>query len=145
MAAIPPVIATYIEGLKTHDVDRIAQTVSDELEFVTPTKTLTKNQFLQMLRALYGGFPDWHYDHDPSELCGDTVVVQWRQSGTHTGTFVLPGIDPVLATGKRVQIPQQRFFYTVRGDKIVQIRPDAILGGAPGGILEQIGVRSNPI
>jgi hypothetical protein len=44
-----------------------------------------------------------------------------------------------------VQIPEQYFFSTVRGGKIVRIRPDAVPGGAPGGILEQIGIRSPPL
>jgi predicted ester cyclase len=139
---IPPVIRAYMDGLKSHDVDRIAETVSDDLAFVTPTKTLTKDQFLQMLRALYAGFPDWHYEHAPPELRGATIAVKWRQSGTHTGTFALPGLEPVPATGRMVRIPEHYFFYTIRGDKIVEIRPEAVPGGAPGGILDQIGITS---
>lgn len=139
---ISPVIWAYIAGLKSHDVDTIAETVSEDLAFVTPAKTLTKGQFLQMLRALYTGFPDWHYEHAPPELRGAAIAVKWRQSGTHTGTFALPGIEPVPATGRTVQIPEQHFFYTVRGDKIVEIRPEVVRGGAPAGILEQIGITS---
>ena len=135
---IPPVLWIYIEGLKAHDVDGIAETVSDDLDFVTPTKTLTRDQFLQMLRALYAAFPDWHYENDPPELRGEGVAVKWRQGGTHTGTFALPDFKPVPPTGRRVQIPEQYFFYAVRGGKIARIRPDAVRGGAPGGILEQI-------
>jgi predicted ester cyclase len=134
-----------MEGLKSHDVDRISETVSDNLDFVTPTKTLAKHQFLQMLRALYMGFPDWHYENDPPERRDEVVAVKWRQGGTHTGTFALPDFEPVPPTGIRVQIPEQYFFYTVRGGKIVRIRPDAVRGGAPGGILEQIGLGSSPL
>jgi predicted ester cyclase len=140
--AIPPVLWTYLLGLKRHDIDTIAETVSDDLAFVTPTKTLTKGQFLQMLRALYAGFPDWHYQHGPPELREGMIAVKWRQAGTHTGTFALPGIEPVPATGRKVQIPEHFFFYVVRGDKITEIRPEAVRGGAPGGILEQIGITS---
>jgi predicted ester cyclase len=143
--SIPPAIWTYMEGLKKHDVDGIGETVSDDLAFVTPTKTLTKDQFLQMLRALYGGFPDWHYQNDPPELRDDMIAVKWRQGGTHTGTFALPGIEPVPATGRWVQIPEHYFFYTVLGGRIVEIRPERVPGGAPGGILEQIGVTSSPL
>jgi len=63
-----------MEGLKKHDVDGIAAIVSDDLAFVTHTKTLSQEQFLQMLQALYAGFPDWHYDHDPPELREKTKV-----------------------------------------------------------------------
>jgi len=131
-----------MEGLISHDVDTIAETVSDDLAFVTPMKTLTKDQFLEMLRALYTGFPDWHYEHAPPEPRGATIAIKWRQAGTHTGTFALPGLEPVPATLRSVQIPEHYFFYTVRGNKIVEIRPEAVRGGAPGGILEQIGITS---
>src|SRR5436305_1935460 len=53
---VPAVMEDYIEGLKAHDVERIASNVSDDLAFVTPTTVLGKEQFLQMLRALYAGF-----------------------------------------------------------------------------------------
>lgn len=139
MTAIPTVLESYIEGLKAHDVDRIAATVSDDLAFVTPARTLDKRQFLAMLRALYAGFPDWHYDHDEPERRGDVIAVKWRQGGTHTGTFAWPGLEPVPATGRAVRIPEHFFFYRVRGDVLVEIRPEPVPGGAPLGILEQIG------
>ncbi len=145
MPVIPPVVWTYIDGLKKHDVAGIAETVSEDLAFVTLNKTLTKDQFLQMLRALYAGFPDWHYDHDPPELRDETIAVKWRQGGTHTGIFALPGIAPVPAIGRTVQIPAHYFFYQVQDDRIIEIRPEPVRGGAPGGILEQIGITSPPL
>ena len=54
---------------------------------------------------------------------------------------VMPGLAPIQATGKSVTIPKHYFFYKLRGDKIVEIRPEAVPGGAPGGILEQLGVQ----
>jgi len=47
----------------------------------------------------------------------------------------------VPATGKRVKIPKQIFFYRVPDNLIVEIRPEPIAGGAPQGILQQIGVK----
>jgi hypothetical protein len=97
-----------------------------------------------MLEALYAGFPDWHYDHEPPEVDGDTIEVKWRQGGTHTGTFDFPGLPPILPTGRTVEMPQQSFFYQVQDELITQIRPQAIAGGAPGGILKQLGIDSVP-
>lgn len=144
-APMPQVIWTYIDGLKRHAVALIADTVADDLVFVTPATRLNKLQFLEMLRALYAGFPDWHYEHEPPEWQDGFVAVKWRQSGTHTGAFVLPGLTPLRPTGRTVQIPEQYFYYTVRGDRIVEIRPDPIPGGAPAGILQQIGVAAPPV
>lgn len=140
MYEIPAVLLDYIEGLKRRDVGRIAAAVAEDLAFVTPARTLDKAQFLAMLRALYAGFPDWRYDHDPPEWRADGLVVRWRQGGTHTGTLTLPGLPEVRPTGRRVQVPEQDFFYRVRGGRIAEIRPAPVPGGAPWGILEQLGV-----
>ncbi len=118
LTIIPPVIWAYIDGLKRHDVAGIGETVSDDLAFVTASRRLTKDQFLQMLRALYTGFPDWHYRHDPPELRDAIVSIRWEQWGTHTGIFAMPGMAPVSATGKTVRIPAQAFFYWVRADRM---------------------------
>jgi hypothetical protein len=44
-----------------------------------------------------------------------------------------------------VTIPEHFFFYRVRDDRLVEIRPEPVPGGAPGGILEQIGVERPPL
>jgi predicted ester cyclase len=147
MAEIPAAMLSYIEGLKTHDVDRVAAAVADDLAFVTPATTLDKEQFLAMLRALYAGFPNWYYDHDEPEVRAEMIAIKWRQGGTHTGTFAWPGLalPPVPPTGRVVSIPEHYFFYRIRGGLLVEIRPEPVLGGAPRGILEQIGVQIPPV
>lgn len=144
-APIPAVFLEYVAGLKAHDVQRIAATFSEDLEVISNGRRLTKQQFLPFLGALYAGFPDWHYDHDPPEWHGDLIAVKWRQGGTHTGTFAWPGFEPVAPTGRRVRIPEQFFRYRVRGERLVAILPDPMPGGAPRGILEQIGVALPPL
>ena len=137
---LPSVLNHYIEGLKAHDVARIGETVSEDLAFVTPERTLSRTQFLEMLRAIYNGFPDWSYEHDPPEVRGDAIAIRWRQGGTHQGTFAWPGIPPVSPTGRSVTIPPHFFFYKIRENLIVEIRPEPVEGGAPWGILQQIGI-----
>ena len=81
---IPPVLLTYVEGLKTHDIRRIAGTASEELTFISATRMLDKPQFLKMLTALYVGFPDWNYAYDGIEDRGQgNYAIKWRQGGTH--------------------------------------------------------------
>jgi len=146
MTAIPAVIEDYVEGLKTHDVAKIGATVADGLAFVTPRKTMDKREFLAFITALYSGFPDWHYDHDPIEARDDgSIAIKWRQGGTHTAKLALPGFEAAPPTGRSVRIPEHYFFYKVSGNKIVEIRPDPVPGGAPRGIFEQIGVKLPPL
>lgn len=112
MVAIPGAIASYVEGLKQHHVATVAATVADDLRFVTTRKVMNKPEFLAFLTALYTGFPDWHYDHDPIETHADgTIAIKWRQGGTHTATLALPGFPTVPPTGRKVVIPPHYFFY----------------------------------
>jgi predicted ester cyclase len=144
-ATIPSVLISYMQGLSRHDVDQVADTVAADLRFIAATRVLNKEEFLAMLRALYGGFPDWHYDGDPVEARADCYAIKWRQGGTHCGTWAMPGMNPIPPTGRRVTIPEHYFFYKIAGDKIVEINPEKISGGAPRGILEQIGVALPPL
>lgn len=145
MEPIPAVLYRYIAALKAHDVDAVASTAAADIAFIGATRTLDKAGFLAMLRALYTGFPDWHYDHDPPRRNGEILSVRWRQGGTHTGVFALPGLEPIAPTGRTVLIPEHDFFYRARADLLVEIRPDPVPGGAPRGILQQIGVALPPL
>ena len=136
----------YVSALLDHDLDRIASTLAEDLMFVSATRILDKGQFIAMLSALYAGFPDWDHGYNEIENRGEgNYAIKWHQSGTHTGTWSMPGMEPIAPTGKRVQIPPQYFFYRVANDKLVLIFPEPILGGAPRGILEQIGVDVPPL
>ncbi len=146
MNELPPALQRYIRGLKQHDVNMISETVADDLQFVVEDRSLAKTQFLDMLRALYAAFPDWHYEHSAPEFRKeDQIAIRWRQGGTHLGTLVVSGRDPIKATGRCVVIPEQYFFYRMANRLIVEIRPDPIPDGAPQAIFQQIGLESPPV
>ena len=139
-------LASYVEGLKSHDIAIIGESLSENVKFVTSVKTMTKPAILEFLTALYAGFPDWNYDHDDPVRENDGLYsILWRQGGSHKAKLDLPGFAAVPATGKSVVIPEQRFFYRIGSDGLTEIRPDPIPGGAPRGIFEQIGVEQPPL
>ena len=145
-AVIPEVLLDYLEGLKAHDVPLIATTVADDLLFISATRILNKAQFLKMLTALYTGFPDWTYEYNGIEDRGQgNFAIRWRQGGTHRGTWAMPGMDPIRATGRAVRIPPHYFFYRIAKGRVAIIFPEPVAGGAPRGILEQIGVPLPPL
>ena len=74
-----------------------------------------------------------------------TTRFLWRQGGTHTHALALPGFPAVVATGRTVIIPPHHFFYRVTANRLTEIRPDPVPGGAPRGIFEQIGVALPPL
>ncbi len=143
---IPPVLLTYVEGLRTHDIQKIAGTLAEDLKFISATRILDKQQALKMLTALYTGFPDWNYAYDVIEDRGQgNYAIKWHQGGTHTDVWAMPGMDPIPSSGRKVTIPPHYFYYRVSGDKLTIIFPEPIPGGAPRGILEQIGVKVPPL
>lgn len=148
MPPLPSPLATYIEGLRTHDIARIASSFSPDTIFVTPARTMRPKEILEFLTALYRGFPDWSYAYDHSELDfrdDGMIGVKWRQGGTHTAPLEFPGFPAVAATGRRVTIPEHYFYYRVENDRLTEIRPVPVPGGAPRGIFEQIGVELPPL
>ncbi len=146
MAAPPLALLDYMEGLRTHDIRRIGGALADTVRFVTPVRSMDKAETLAFLAALYDGFPDWQYDHDPAEPRPDgSWGVRWRQGGTHSRTLALPDFPPVAATHRSVLIPEHDFYYRVSDDGLIEIRPDPVPGGAPRGIFEQIGVAFPPL
>ena len=143
---IPHVLTKYVSGLVGHDIGKIATTVSEDLLFISATRILGKAQFLEMLNALYCGFPDWRYEYDAVEDRGQgNYAIKWRQGGTHTGTWSMTGMHPIAATGKRVKIQPHYFFYRVVDEKLALIFPEPVIGGAPRGILEQICTETPPL
>ena len=143
---IPPVMLTYVDGLKAHDIQKIASTAAEDLKFISATRILDKQQALKMLTALYTGFPDWNYAYDGIEDRGQgNYAIKWDQGGTHTGTWAMPGMEPIAPTGKTVRIPEHYFYYRVADGKLTIIFPEPFVGGAPRGILEQIGVELPPL
>ena len=141
---LPLVLLTYIDGLETRDVAKIANTLAEEIEIILANGALSKRAFLSYLTALYAAFPDWRYQHDePATLPDGSISIRWTQAGTHTEKWVLAGSAPIAPTGKTIQIPKQFFVYRLAGGKIVEIRPEPIAGGVPAAIFEQLGVSTS--
>ena len=148
MPEIPPALATYIEGLRTHDIALIGSSFSPDTVFITPAKTMGHDEILEFLAALYRGFPDWSYAYDDADLDfreDGLIGVKWRQGGTHTEKLEFPGFPGVEATGRAVKIPEHYFYYRVQDGALTEIRPVPVPGGAPRGIFEQIGVELPPL
>ena len=55
----PKALTDYVAGLESHDVEKIASTLSDDLMFISATRVMNKSEALVMLGALYTAFPDW--------------------------------------------------------------------------------------
>jgi len=87
-ASLPPALLQYMADLKAHDVEMIGASLAEDVQLVTPAKTMDKPMILQFLATLYHGFPDWSYDHDEPELLEDGFFCALA-AGWHTGPLAL--------------------------------------------------------
>lgn len=146
LTQIPEALELYMDGLKSHDIEKIAASFAPQIQFVTPAKSMGHDDILAFLSALYRGFPDWSYQHEPPvRRENGTIGVKWHQGGTHTETLEFPGFGAYAATGRTVIIPEHYFYYRVQEHGLTEIQPDPVPGGAPRGIFEQIGVELPPL
>ena len=94
----------YLEGLRTHHLEKTVAPLGDDMVFNSTARTLGKRQFLRFLRYLYTAFPDWHYKHDPPEWREEMIVFKWRQGGRRQGADH-PGDAQYAAAGPRFTHP----------------------------------------
>jgi hypothetical protein len=131
-----------LHASETGDVATLNDLVSNDFEFlgVTP-HPLGKQEFLGFMQSLHTAFPDFKFNETSASESGDTATIKHKISGTHTGTFNVPGMPPIPASGKKVELPEETSVFTCSGGNVTkylaQPAPD---GGLPG-ILKQIGVQ----
>ena len=104
-------------------------------------RPLDKPRYLQLMIALKKGFPDYTLNvkccrESENEICRATM----EPVGTHSGTFAIPGLPPIKATGMVVALPRQAMEFTLRGAQICRINLEHASGGGIMGLLESLGV-----
>ncbi len=118
----------YEDCINTGQLERLAEMVGDD--YVGALGEKGAAGFAGNIESLRKGFPDICFTIEDLIAEEDRVVVRWRWSGTHNGSFM--GIPPsqkqVSNTGITV--------YQVKSDKVVHswLQADRL------GVLQQIGV-----
>ena len=123
------------------DVGTLDGLVADGFQFlgVTP-QPLGKAEFLGFMQSLHTAFPDFKFNETSASESGDTATIKHQISGTHTGTFNVPGLPPIPATGKKFLLPEETSVFTFVGGKSTKYLAEPAPNGGLMGILSQLGV-----
>jgi ketosteroid isomerase-like protein len=123
------------------DIATLSSMVTDDFQFlgVTP-QALGKQEFLGFIQAMTTAFPDFKFNETTASESGDTVTIKHKISGTHTGTFNVPGMPPIPATGKKFALPEEASVFTFQGGKATKYTAQPAPDGGLPGILKQLGV-----
>lgn len=101
----------YLACCNEHRVDDLVELVADGVTGSGPVDGVTA--FVEGVRAVVTGFPDYRWDVQQLVVDGDTLAARLVGQGTHTGVFA--GIAP---TGRTVRT-QELVVYRVDGGRIV--------------------------
>jgi steroid delta-isomerase-like uncharacterized protein len=97
------VVQSYFEALNRHDIAAAADHLDpDVIEEITGVGILRgREEVRTFFDGLMKAAPDMRVITDRTVTEGDTVVVQWRMTGTFTGGPLFNGVQP---TGGRLEL-----------------------------------------
>jgi hypothetical protein len=123
------------------DTATLDQLTADDFIFSGPTpQPLGKAEFLGLCQANHAAFSDFDFNASDFHEEGDVVTLNTAITATHTGPLALiPGVPAVPATGKRIQIPEERQTCTIREGKLTRLEIASPPGGGIPAAYAQVG------
>jgi len=138
------ILLSLLNAIETNDFAKAASYLTDDFTFggAVP-QPLNGQQWLGLHRAFNQAFPDFTFNARIIGTEGEHVSAVVQLTGTQTGLLTFPplGIIDFTPTGRRVQLPQEPFDATVRGNKVAALLVHQVPGGGLPGILTQLGIQ----
>lgn len=137
------VFKLYAAALDRGDLEAMAALIHDNFRLEgAGLDGIGKPEFLGAMKAQLDAFPD--YSENPTDIVQDGDVVRFvaHVGGTQRGTFALPGMAPIAATGKQIKLPPEPAWVKVSDDRLLLYHVEAVPGGGIRGILSQLGIDS---
>ncbi len=137
------VVKEHFKAIEEKNFDKARSMLTDDFKFngMIP-QVLGMHEYIETHRSLLTGLPDWSYHVKFEREAPDRVVAKLHITGTHTRDLRLPiPSEPgtIQATGKKINLPEERVELTLRGNKIAQMKVEKVPNGGIPGILTQLG------
>ena len=124
------IVQAAIQAWEEKNINAFASYISDDLicQHILP-QTVGKAQLLSYMNALTTAFPDWSfnghvlYEEQVTEQTWKVLFVT-AITGTQTGDLILPTLPIILATGRKIALPNRHMEFLVTGDTIRAITAD---------------------
>jgi predicted ester cyclase len=142
MSGIADPVKRMVAYLEAKDAVQAATYMDDDFQFSGfGSDPLNKEQFVSLMKTLFTAIPDWSYHPRELRAEGDSVRFRTQVTGTHSGMLVglNPGMAPIAATGKKIELPQDQVECTVRDGKVATMKVASEADGGITGIVAQIG------
>ena len=135
------VVKAGMQAFSTGDVATLDQMVADDFVLTgAAPQPLGKAEFLGLCQAMHTAFSDFDFHASNFEENGDVVTLNTAVTATHTGPLALiPGVPAVPATGKHIQLPEDRQTSTMREGKLARLELVSPPGGGIPAAYAQVG------
>ena len=130
-----------LQAFSAGDVATLDQMTADDFVLTgAAPQPLGKAEFLGLCQANHTAFSDFDFNARNFQEDGDDVTYNSAMTGTHTGPLALiPGVPAVPATGKRIQLPEDRQTSTIREGKLARLEIASPPGGGIPAAYAQVG------
>jgi predicted ester cyclase len=137
------IVKNLLTSMEQGNFEQVDNMVTDDFIFSGPVpKPIGKKEFKEIHKKLLQGMPDFKFNLKNLNESGNVVNASVQVGGTHTKELpsLMPGIQSVPATNKKVQNPEENVTFTFKGDKISAMTVEKLPNGGAAGILKQLGV-----
>jgi len=106
MSALRTLVEKHYEQVKTNNFSNNLDIFSPEVETIHPGAPAMRglDPFNAFAQVFHQAFPDGQLHLDRAVEQGDTIIVEGRFTGTHTGPMVGP-TGTIPPTGKSLELP----------------------------------------
>jgi hypothetical protein len=133
-------IVKALDGqLSGGDLRKAGDYLADDFKFVgVGPEPLGKEESLGMWRSIRAALPDFNHNMANFREAYNLVYATVEVTGTHTGTFAVPGGPQLAPTNHKLRNPVERVAITVRKGKVSEWAVEHVPGGGLSGILGQL-------
>ena len=135
------IVRETLAAIEARDFDGFARFAADDFTIHDPTlpRDLNRAAFVAQMTAILGAFPDWKYVIQSITTQDNQVTAVLCAVATHSAPLQLPGMPPIPATNKAVNVPD-RFIFTIKDGKISRLTVDSPPNGGAAEMLRQLGI-----
>ncbi|MFC4533558.1 ester cyclase [Sphaerisporangium dianthi] len=98
-------MSEMIDAVNAHDLKELTHCYAEDALYLSPSgKGEGPEEIVSFWALFLDAFPDLRLTPWSKFTHGDTVVMEWILTGTHTGPFLMPDGEVIEATGRGVTI-----------------------------------------
>lgn len=137
------IIKNTLSSIEEGNFAKAKENISNDFKFSGAVPNpVGVDEWLNLHRALNKAFPDLNFNlKNVKEVNSNSVKGTVSLSGTQKNELNvnIPGMKPIAATGKKIQLPEEPVEFTFENGKLTKLKVTPVAGGGVMGIYKQLG------